>query len=188
MEAHKPSGGVYEYEIATFSRHSDVVSTATDDLSKLRHAIAQITLGYPNPPGSDIMLAATLPHESTNFASYATWRKYFMQLPENQGFRHFVILVTDGAVSMPGGTFAKGTEHEFLQSDCDKLKSTGATVGVIYTKYLDDTGNHFFDQDVNHSTTRSSRHCRPAPASRTCSPRATRRRRSRMPSRASCQL
>ena len=31
---------------------------------------------------------------------------------------------------------------------CDALKSTGAQVGVLYTQYLEDTGNTFFESDV----------------------------------------
>ena len=64
------------------------------------------------------------------------------------GYKQFIVLVTDGVRSTPAMNFASGQLHEFYAEYCDTLKATGAQVGVLYTQYLEDSGEPFFELDV----------------------------------------
>jgi hypothetical protein len=147
MEASKPTDGSFRYSLGTFNALYANVRDLTDTVATIKGDIAQLTLGYPNAT-NPFDFNATLPDASGNFNTFGAKVQAHLRSPDGQGYRQFIILVTDGVRSVPGVTFASGQLHEFKPDDCAILKSTGALVGVIYTKYLDDTGNFFFDNDV----------------------------------------
>jgi hypothetical protein len=151
-------GATFRFSISTFNRYYKNLLAlppgnsmgVTTSISDVRREVGKLVMGYPD------FVAPTSPSEFPNtwpdnipdgFEGFANDLHNYI-LNSNNRTQQYVLLVTDGVRSEASKDAASGLVRPFDQADCNKIKATGATLVVLYTKYLDDSGTEPFDSDV----------------------------------------
>ena len=104
----------------------------------------EMKIGFPWAGGTSAETTLDLADRSTFLNSISS-------RAQSTGRLQYILWITDGvrATSMgsPGGTATTGENRVMDQSICDEFKSV-AQVAVMYTEYMDESGDYFWDTKI----------------------------------------
>ena len=128
-----------QFSLSVFKDEWFLAQNRTPVIANIESLLPNVDLAW-EPAGIPLWeMASTLPDAPTNFQQLEPQLVSWSDAAPNR--KQFVLLITDGVRSLAGAFAGSAEVRPFDLAECTRIKETGATLVVLYTKYVKTPNN-----------------------------------------------